>query len=1039
MAGPSTLSDAELAALTDPADLIERAQALELAARAAERTAALDRLAELIAAGRMPPAPPERSWALELKAEQAIDAPVNAVLLGTDLLEETIALADGVLRDAEPRHERARARATLARGKALAWIGTAQATRQADAALAEAAARFGALGHTEWHGYAVCWRGHAIHFLSGDLPRAAASMAHALELLGPDSPQRPTVLSFYAETLIALGDWDGAERALAEGDALAARAEHRKARSYQAWSRARLHSARGDGPGTERLLRAVERDWGDWGESHGGGAFELDAAEMLDRLGLVAQAEGYLARAAARGPDVEDWVRRSRATMMARSGDPFRGIDELQHLARDDWLERRLLWRHTLLTAWATFRAGREGAGALTARALEQAVECGGVRVAQAGEPELVAALAPLAEQAGSPLARELLLAGRGVLVRLFGTPVAVRADGSTIELPPGRRSELVRMLAIAERGRPIHVVLAALFPGTPEASARHRLRQLLFSLRSVAGELVVRDGEVLRLVPAWVDVREFLAAADVARRVRGPGGIRLAYAALARCGGPLLPTDPYAAWTEELRSAVEERHLALLDAIATDAAARGSHQEALTALDAALEYDPEDPRRRAARAREQHALGSPGDDGPAARAHEPGVAHAPGHTARQELTARRTSDVALDAALREADARIAVGEWEAAERILAGAMELAPAGGDPVAIAHVTWSLAHVASGRGDALATERLLREVERGGGEGFAATAGTAFLADAAEQLDRLGLIAEAGLYLERALARGAGDPAARRALATLLARSGDPDRALAALAELPPGPGAGQLAPWRHTLLTAWAQLRGGLPDAGELAARALGQAVAAGGLHLASSAEPELVFALLPLAERAGSSEARAQLLAGRPLLVRLFGEPRATRADGSPVALPAGMPGALVRMLGLHEHGLPLDVVLEAFFPDASASSARHRLRQVLTRMRGASGELVVRDGDHLRLIPAWVDVHAFLAAARRVRGLSGARAVRLAHAALAHHTGPLLPSDGDAAWAADARGEVEYRHAALCELLAGGPPAYPAVLTSPR
>lgn len=219
--------------------------------------------------------------------------------------------------------------------------------------------------------------------------------------------------------------------------------------------------------------------------------------------------------------------------------------------------------------AWATFRAGREGAGELAARALEQAVACGGVRVAVAGEPELVAALAPLAERAGSGHARELMLDGRPVLIRLFGTPAAVRADGTAIDLPAGHRGELVRMLATHPRGLPVDAVLATFFPDAHGATARHRLRQLLTSLRSAAGELVVRDGEWLRLVPAWVDVRGFLAAADHVRRTRGPRAVRLAYAALALCSGPLLPTDPYASWTEEIRGRIADSQLALLDLIA--------------------------------------------------------------------------------------------------------------------------------------------------------------------------------------------------------------------------------------------------------------------------------------------------------------------------------------------------------------------------------------------------------------------------------------------------------------------------------------
>lgn len=153
------------------------------------------------------------------------------------------------------------------------------------------------------------------------------------------------------------------------------------------------------------------------------------------------------------------------AVMCARSGDPWQGLELLQLLARGDWLEKRTSWRHTLMVAWATYRAGRGEAGVIAARGLEQAAACGTVRVATAGEPEVVAALGPLAEAAGSALARELMLDGRELIVRLFGTPEVVRRDGRRVALPPGRPGELVRMLAVHEHGLAVDAVLEAFSP----------------------------------------------------------------------------------------------------------------------------------------------------------------------------------------------------------------------------------------------------------------------------------------------------------------------------------------------------------------------------------------------------------------------------------------------------------------------------------------------------------------------------------------------------------------------------------------------
>jgi len=123
-------------------------------------------------------------------------------------------------------------------------------------------------------------------------------------------------------------------------------------------------------------------------------------------------------------------------------------------------------------------------------------------------------------------------------------------------------------------------------------------------------------------------------------------------------------------------------------------------------------------------------------------------------------------------------------------------------------------------------------------------------------------------------------------------------------------------------------------------------------------------------------------------------------------------------------MLALHESGLPVDMVIDHLFPDASLSVGRSRLRQVLHRLRAASGDLVEREGDHLLLVPAWVDVREFLAASNRVRGTTGSLAVQRAYAALALATGPFLPSDRYATWADDVRKLVEYRFLELLELV---------------
>jgi len=609
----------EIEQVTDPGELLEFAWACEPPLRLTERYAALDRLEQLLeTADRELPAPADRDWALELRAERAIDAVSNV------RLKEALDLSERVLAEAGPAYRVAIARASLARARVWAWEGTEETRRRADALLAETAELFRELGHSDWQGFTVYWRGYSVYFEAGHVARAAELMHEALTILAADSPRRATVLNFYADALIDLAQLDAADAALTESESLAQRTGNQMQLGYVAWTRAHIAAARADNYTAERLLREVERDANDWFDTHIGVAFLTDAAMLLNMMGLDTQADAYLDKAMMRAPN-DEMVRQVRAMMLARAGDPWEGLEALQALVRGDWLDKRWIWRHSLLSAWATFRAGREGAGELAARALAQAKETAGTVTALVHEPDLTMMLAPLAERAGSAPARELLLGGdpeipgdggaqsgaRRLLVRLFGEPSLTTSDGMAIELPPGMPGELVRMLALHPLGLPTDMVLEQFFPDATADSARQRLRQVLTRLRSSTGEeLVVRSGEQLLLAPAWVDVREFLAAADGVRAASGPRAVQRAYGALALWREPLLPADPYAAWAEDVRAEVDYRHLTLLDLVAADAIKRRSHQEALTALEAAMRADPDDTSRPARAAEQLRELG---------------------------------------------------------------------------------------------------------------------------------------------------------------------------------------------------------------------------------------------------------------------------------------------------------------------------------------------------------------------------------------------------------------------------------------------
>jgi len=406
---PPNLTEAELAAISDPAVLLDRAYELEPWVGYEERDATLDRLQAVIDGGAAAPPPPGRDWRLELLAERAIDAGRRREL------DDAHRLVAQVVGEADATHQVALGRAMLAGGQAYAWIGTDESIRQSHLAFADAAERFAAMGNREWLGSALLRRGYSACYQAGDFLGAEALIREALETYEPESQRIAGALVPYSDVLIDLGRFDQAEQILDRAALTAGLGDTEKVRSEVTMGRARIATGRDDARAAERLLREAvrEADGEGWFETHIGMAFVIEAAELLDRLGLREQANAYFEQAAERWGEANEEVLQAKAVLQARSGNPEDALESLQEVVRGDWLEKRVIWRHYLLTAWATFRAGRSGAGELAARALLQAHQCGTVQIAVAGEPHVVAALAPAAERGGSALARELLLAGR--------------------------------------------------------------------------------------------------------------------------------------------------------------------------------------------------------------------------------------------------------------------------------------------------------------------------------------------------------------------------------------------------------------------------------------------------------------------------------------------------------------------------------------------------------------------------------------------------------------------------------------------------
>jgi DNA-binding SARP family transcriptional activator len=125
-------------------------------------------------------------------------------------------------------------------------------------------------------------------------------------------------------------------------------------------------------------------------------------------------------------------------------------------------------------------------------------------------------------------------------------------------------------------------------------------------------------------------------------------------------------------------------------------------------------------------------------------------------------------------------------------------------------------------------------------------------------------------------------------------------------------------------------------------------------------------------------------------------------------SDGGEVTPPPGMASQLVKMVALHD-AVAVDEAVELLWPDAAPGVGRTRLRNVLSRLRSVTGDVVVRHNDQLRLAAGTVtDVAQFEAAAAKVVGTSVVNDPQIDAAALLavqRYSGELLPADRFVPW----------------------------------
>lgn len=129
---------------------------------------------------------------------------------------------------------------------------------------------------------------------------------------------------------------------------------------------------------------------------------------------------------------------------------------------------------------------------------------------------------------------------------------------------------------------------------------------------------------------------------------------------------------------------------------------------------------------------------------------------------------------------------------------------------------------------------------------------------------------------------------------------------------------------------------------------------------------------------------------------------------------------PAGRPEAVLALVAT-ERDVPVERVLDVLWPDVDPVRSRSRLRNVLSRLRAATGVLVERDGDRLVLSPGVeVDAHRFDQLAELALRAPADQVLARTDAALAAWRGEPLPAWPYEDWALRERHRLVQRCVAL-------------------
>ncbi len=356
--------------------------------------------------------------------------------------------------------------------------------------------------------------------------------------------------------------------------------------------------------------------------------------------------------------------------------------------------------------------------------------------------------------------------------------------------------------------------------------------------------------------------------------------------------------------------------------------------------------------------------------------------------------------------------------EAEAAAR---DAWELGRRLGDALTIAYGAWALAIVRAHVGDLDGTRRWLDEVERNPGNWLTEVSGQEFLAFGSDLLAGLGDQDGAYAYRERVAAR-VGHGGTQQLLDVLDGRLeamyGDPVHAIEIFDRLDGEPYATIRTKWIRVLFRALSAKRlGDNHAATRFIERALELVEQIGAPDIPQRHEP-VVVAMLADVWPGGAEPSSAQL---RVVLLGSFAV-----VNGVELTTPSpGNPATLVKLLALRGTQTT-EQAIDALWPNVDVATGRSRLRNLLNRLRGQSGEVVVRNGEALELAPGvTTDVTQFEAGVRAAFDAPVSERAGLARLALGAYAGDLLPGDAYEDWAAGPRERLRRRYLSLVDIVA--------------